>query len=164
MQRIGQAARRPPAISGRDPKGGLPRLSDVVAPILRCAASPRRARLAENHGKPSLWVFITDPWYYPRSARWLPPVAGDDSRMGIGPRIRPRTGTIGHSPLLIGRFGDDSPDRQSSHAVKARIGPGHQQRFGGDAFNDRLVAATRRQTTSTADRRNNRSKGSRFWP
>ena len=26
-------------------------------------ASPRRARLAENHGKPSLWVFITGPWY-----------------------------------------------------------------------------------------------------
>ena len=26
-------------------------------------ASPRRARLAENHGKPSLGVFITDPWY-----------------------------------------------------------------------------------------------------
>ena len=38
-------------------------LADVVAPALRCAASPRRARLAENHGKPSLWVFINAPWY-----------------------------------------------------------------------------------------------------
>ncbi len=69
MQRIVKATWRPPAISGRDPKGGLPRLSVVDAPILRCPlycdtwASPRRARLAENHGKPSLGVFITDPWY-----------------------------------------------------------------------------------------------------
>ena len=45
--------RLPPAI----------RLADVVAPASRCAASRRRARLAENHGRPSLWVFITDPWY-----------------------------------------------------------------------------------------------------
>ncbi len=36
MQRIVKATWRPPAISGRDPKGGLPRLSDVVAPVLRC--------------------------------------------------------------------------------------------------------------------------------
>ena len=43
----------------------MPRLSDVVPPALRCAASRRRARLAENHGKPSLWVFITAPWYNP---------------------------------------------------------------------------------------------------
>ncbi len=35
--------------------------------VLRCPASPRRARLAENHGKPSLWVFITDPWYQPET-------------------------------------------------------------------------------------------------
>ena len=41
----------------------MPKLSDVVALALRCAASPRRARLAENHGKPSLGAFITDPWY-----------------------------------------------------------------------------------------------------
>jgi len=45
----------------------LPRLSDVVAPALRCAASRQRARLAENHGKPSLWVFINAPWYNVRS-------------------------------------------------------------------------------------------------
>ncbi len=30
---------------------------------MRCTASPRRARLAENHGKPSLRVIIINPWY-----------------------------------------------------------------------------------------------------
>ena len=47
-------------------RDGFAWLSDDVAPVLRCPASLRRARLAENHAKPSLWVFITDPWYnYP---------------------------------------------------------------------------------------------------
>ena len=37
--------------------------ADVVPPALRCAASRRRTRLAENHGKPSLGVFIIAPGY-----------------------------------------------------------------------------------------------------
>ena len=53
-----------------DRNGALPRLSakgaDGVARASRCPASPRRAFLAENLGKPSLWVIITDPWYTPR--------------------------------------------------------------------------------------------------
>ena len=31
---------------------------------LRCLASPRRALLAERLGKPSLWVIISEIWYY----------------------------------------------------------------------------------------------------
>ena len=61
-------------ISGHNRDGGFPWLSPALAleddpmlvdgaPALRCPASLRRAHLAENHGKPSLWVFITDPWY-----------------------------------------------------------------------------------------------------
>ncbi len=30
---------------------------------MRCPASPRHALLAENLGKPSLWVIISAPWY-----------------------------------------------------------------------------------------------------
>ena len=51
-----------------DRNGGFPRLSDVVAHALRCPASPRRTLKADNLGKPSLWVFITVPWYYPRAS------------------------------------------------------------------------------------------------
>ena len=51
------------------PNGGLPRLSakgaDGVAHALRCPASLQRTLLAENLGKPSLGVIISDPWYYP---------------------------------------------------------------------------------------------------
>ena len=53
-----------------DRNGGFPRLSGC--PMLldgahgfRCLASPRRALLAENLGKPSLWVIISAPWYEP---------------------------------------------------------------------------------------------------
>jgi hypothetical protein len=46
-----------------DRNGGLPRLSDGVARASRCPASPRRTLLAENLGKPSLWVIITEIWY-----------------------------------------------------------------------------------------------------
>jgi hypothetical protein len=63
---IGKAFRRPPTGRGGDRNGGLPRLSDGVARASRCAASPRPALLAEILGKPSLWVIITAPWYYPR--------------------------------------------------------------------------------------------------
>ena len=38
-------------------------LTDGVAHGSRCPASPRRALLADSLGKPSLWVFISDPWY-----------------------------------------------------------------------------------------------------
>ena len=63
MRYIVKAFRRPPTGRIRDPKGGLPRLSDVVAHALRCPASPQRALLAENLGRPSLWVIISDLWY-----------------------------------------------------------------------------------------------------
>ncbi|MCH7693132.1 MAG: hypothetical protein IID50_06775, partial [Proteobacteria bacterium] len=52
-----------------DRNGGLPRLSDGVAHASRCPASPQRTLLAENLGKPSLWVMISDPWYY-TGIRW----------------------------------------------------------------------------------------------
>ena len=49
------------AAASRGSRTSLPPSCD--APRLAMPpASPRRARLAENHGKPSLWVFITDPW------------------------------------------------------------------------------------------------------
>ncbi len=63
MRRIVKTFRRPPTGRLRDRNGGFPRLSDVVAHGSRCTASPRRTLLAENLGKPSLWVFISDPWY-----------------------------------------------------------------------------------------------------
>ena len=52
-----------------DRKGGFPRLSDRVPHGLRCLASPRHALLAENLGKPSLWVNIKDLWYYSAGKR-----------------------------------------------------------------------------------------------
>ncbi len=63
MRRIGKATRRPPGVRPRDREGGLPRLSDGVARASRCPASPRHALLAENLGKPSLWVNIMELWY-----------------------------------------------------------------------------------------------------
>ena len=63
IQRIVEAFRRPPAARGSDRNGGLPRPSDVVAHDLRCTASRHRPRLAENHGKPSPWVSVTETWY-----------------------------------------------------------------------------------------------------
>jgi len=52
------------AVRPRDLNGVFPRLSGRVARGLRCPASPRHALLAENLGKPSLWVIISAPWYY----------------------------------------------------------------------------------------------------
>ena len=63
MRRIGKAFRRPPTGRGGDRNGGLPRQWAGVARGFRCAASLRRTLLAENLGKPSLWVIITTPWY-----------------------------------------------------------------------------------------------------
>ncbi len=37
--------------------------ADSVARTSRCPTSLRHTLLAENLGKPSLWVIITDPWY-----------------------------------------------------------------------------------------------------
>ncbi len=65
MPGIGTACRRPPAVRPRDRNGGFPRLSDGVARGLRGPASPRPVLLAENLGKPSLWVDIKDLWYKP---------------------------------------------------------------------------------------------------
>ena len=63
MRCIIKTFRRPPTGRLRDRNGGLPRLSDGVAHASRCPASPRRTLLAENLGKPSLWVMISVPWY-----------------------------------------------------------------------------------------------------
>ncbi len=63
MRCIVKTFRRPPTGRLRDRNGGLPRLSDGVAHPLRCPASPQRTLLAENLGKPSLWVMISAPWY-----------------------------------------------------------------------------------------------------
>ncbi len=65
----GDAAHRqnfstPPTGRIRDRNGCLPRLSDGVAHAFRCPASPQRTLLAENLGKPSLWVMISAPWYW----------------------------------------------------------------------------------------------------
>ncbi len=63
MRCIIKAFRRPPTGRMGDRNGGLSRLSDSVAHASRYRASPRRTLLAENLGKPSLWVIITVPWY-----------------------------------------------------------------------------------------------------
>ncbi len=71
MRDIVKAFRRPPAGRLPDRNDGFPRLSDGVAQGFRCPASPRHALLAENLGKPSLWVIINAPWYY--VLRAIPP-------------------------------------------------------------------------------------------
>ena len=63
MRDIVEAFRRPPTVRLPDRNGGFPRLSGGVAHGYRCPASPRHALLAENLGKPSLWVIISAPWY-----------------------------------------------------------------------------------------------------
>ena len=68
MRGIVKTFRRTPACRPGDRNGGFPRLSDSVAHVSRCPASPRRTLLAESLGKPSLWVFISAAWYKPRSS------------------------------------------------------------------------------------------------
>ena len=63
MRCIVKTFRRPPTGHLDDRTGGFPRPSDSVAPALRYPASPRRTLLAENLGKPSLGVIISDLWY-----------------------------------------------------------------------------------------------------
>ena len=86
MWGIARASRHLSAASGRDRNGGFPWHSVVPmpvdgalvdgAPALRCPASSRRAGLAENHGKPSLWVNVKDFWYqFPQAVSW----GGDDA-------------------------------------------------------------------------------------
>ncbi len=62
MWDIVKASRRPRRFA-RATGDGFSRLSDGVARSLRCPASPRHALLAENPGKPSLWVIINETWY-----------------------------------------------------------------------------------------------------
>jgi len=66
MWDIGKASRRRKGVHcrfARATEGGFPRLSGGVAHGSRCPAPPRHALLAENLGKPSLWVIIKDLWY-----------------------------------------------------------------------------------------------------
>ncbi len=76
MRGIVKVFRRPPAVRPRDRNGGFPRLSDGVAQGFRCPASRRHALLAENLGKPPLWVIISEIWYEFRlrltGDRWPP--------------------------------------------------------------------------------------------
>ena len=103
MPRIGKAFRRPPTGRIRDRTGGFPRLSDSVAHALRCWASRQRTLLAENLGKPSLWVIITDPWYKGREWRGAPRRQGGGghrwaaaaSAEAIAPRFSPPAGARG---------------------------------------------------------------------
>ncbi len=71
MWDIGKASRRPRRFA-RATEGSFPRAFGQGAdgPMLvdgargfRCPASLRHALLAENLGKPSLWVIIKDLWY-----------------------------------------------------------------------------------------------------
>ena len=77
-----------------DRNGGFPRLSDGVARGSRCPASPRHALLAENLGKPSLWVIIGAPWYKTRQANRG---ANCGANRGTGPQDRDKALAIGGS-------------------------------------------------------------------
>ncbi len=63
MWDIGKASRRPRRFASAT-EGGVPRFSGSVARGSRCPAPPRHALLAENLGKPSLWIIINEIWYY----------------------------------------------------------------------------------------------------
>ena len=92
MRCIVKAFRRPPTGRMDDRNGGFPRLSDVVAHALRCPASPRRTLLAENLGKPSLWVSVTAPWYKVEAApRFVGQAVGRrfDAALQLGQELVP---------------------------------------------------------------------------
>ena len=63
MQRIVKANSRTPGVSGRDRRRLPVVFGRRSARLAMPKASRRRTRLAENHGKPSLGVFITAGWY-----------------------------------------------------------------------------------------------------
>ncbi len=71
LRDIVKAFRRPPIrplpVRLRDRNGGFPMAfgqgAGCVPHGLRCPASPRHGLLAENLGKPSLWVIINEIWY-----------------------------------------------------------------------------------------------------
>ncbi|MCH7694249.1 MAG: hypothetical protein IID50_12475 [Proteobacteria bacterium] len=86
MRRIVETFRRPPTGRIRDRNGGLPRLSDGVTHASRCPASPQRTLLAESLGKPSLWVMISDPWYYRRDRPGRLARSGRNTGSGISER------------------------------------------------------------------------------
>ena len=67
MRCIVKAFRRTPTGPMDDRNGGLPRLLDSVTHASRCHTSLQHTLLAENLGKPSLRVIITDPWYYSKA-------------------------------------------------------------------------------------------------
>ncbi len=63
MPGIVKACRRPPAVRPRD-RGAASQGFRTASRVARDAgASPRHALLAENLGKPSLWVIISETWY-----------------------------------------------------------------------------------------------------
>ncbi len=104
MPRIVETFRRPPTGRIRDRNGGLPRLSGGVAHASRCPASPQRTLKAENLGKPSLWVMISDPWYKGR---------GRPCRRGRHPGRSSSAGLEqrNHNP----RVGGSSPSSATKH-------------------------------------------------
>ncbi len=63
-RRRGAPCRFARATAGGFPESGVRGLSDGVPRGSRCPAPPRHALLAENLGKPSLWVIISETWYY----------------------------------------------------------------------------------------------------
>jgi len=65
MQRIARWAERRPRTSASRPSGRVRLSPEGVRQPSRCAASPAAAFLPGEKRTRSLWVFITDPWYYP---------------------------------------------------------------------------------------------------
>ncbi len=69
-----------PARPGRRLPKAFGQGADGVPHGFRCPASPRHALLAENLGKPSLWVITKDLWYKLRSSLYAKEIPGDVSR------------------------------------------------------------------------------------
>ena len=59
--RLSDALRRAATATGTAAYQGFRTASRTLHDAL---ASPQRTLLAENLGKPSLWVIISDPWYW----------------------------------------------------------------------------------------------------